>query len=380
MTARGTLPIARLAGITIDVHWSFLLVLGWGAWRGWQALPNATGILSGLVAVVVLFVWVVLHEMGHALAARGFGLVAHRVTLLPIGGLARLQTSPTEPQQELSIALSGPMVNLALLLMLAVGVWLTTPQAFAWGMLNITLAVPPTFPALLEYSFWINAILFFFNMLPAFPMDGGRIIRAALAILFNYEVGTRIAAWLARTLAIAMVGFGMVGFFVDGLQPNYILAIVGLMVYFGARIEERSVLRRRALVRVEVGRVMHPPTRTLAPSQPITRAVVRDLLEADQMLPVVVDGRVVGLLDYHDVVRQQRQMKDRSQLLVAHAMNPSLPVITPRDTLWAALREMQNTGLDMLPVSQRGQFCGLITYTDIDRAWRAPLWRRRRRR
>src|SRR5690606_34462915 len=201
----GGIRVARIGGIAVDIHLSFALVIAWGAWQGWARYGSVEGAAFGILAVLLLFGCVLLHELGHGLQARALGLAVHRITLLPIGGLAELESSPSYYRHELFIALAGPVVNLGLALLLGVIAYLIQPFSLASWPDYLLFLAPQSGRTLLLYTFWVNALLFFSNMLPAFPMDGGRVMRAALAILTDYETGTRLTAWLGRLVAVGII-------------------------------------------------------------------------------------------------------------------------------------------------------------------------------
>ena len=378
MVRSGSIRIGRIAGIAVGVHWSFALVLSWGAWQGWVASGGLSGAALGTLAVSLLFGAVLLHELGHALTARGFGLAVRQVTLLPIGGMAELETMPNQPIQELSIALAGPMVNLALAIGLAAIGWLMDPLLLSDWRSNLMMMAPRGSLALVYYLLWANGILFFFNMLPAFPMDGGRVVRSALAVWLDYEVSTRVAAWLGRLMAVVIALIGVAGYVMPRFTTNPLFLVVGIVVYFGASHEERSVRRRRALVRLEAKDIDWTIPEIIAPAQPLTRGLVARLMRDDLTLPVVrEDGALAGLLTYRDIQQVSRHGVPPT---AAHAMRSDFPIIAPHDTLWVALREMTTYQLDTLPVLQQGRLLGLITLDDIDRAWKTKLRRHRERR
>lgn len=377
MWRSGAIRLGWVAGVAVGIHWSFALVIAWGAWQGWVSFGGAAGAALGMLAVGLLFGLVLLHEMGHALTARGFGLAVRQVTLLPIGGMAELETTPGQPMQELAIALAGPMANLALAIGLAALLFLFDPLFLnSWQMAGHLLRPDPLI--WLHFLFWANGLLFFFNMLPAFPMDGGRVVRSALALWLDYEVSTRVAAWLGRLVAIGLVLVGGIGYVTRSVSPNPLLVVAGLVVYFGARQEERTVRRRRALIRLEAQDICRDVSEIVGPAQPLTRGLVARILQQDLTVPVVrEDGVLVGLLTYQDI---QRAARHGIPPTVAHAMRSTFPIINLHDTLWVALREMTAHQLDSLPVLQQDRLVGLVSLTDIDQAWKTKLRRRRERR
>lgn len=374
MWRSGGIQVARIAGIAVEIHLTFALVIIWGGWQGWVQYGGKRGVLYGILIVALLFLCVLLHELGHGLQARAFGLVVHRITLLPIGGLAQLETPPAYPRHELMIALAGPMVNLSLSAMLSGVIFVVDPALFdsasPWEWLRQFAVVPllsPNANGVLLYLLGANLMLFLFNMLPAFPMDGGRILRSGLALVVDYQLATQIAAWLGRIMAVAMGVLGVIGWPPAHLAPNPVLIVVALVVYQGAQHEEIYVRRRRALVRVEVGDVYQRSVEALSPWDTITPALASHLFRKEHVLPVVVDGRVTGLLTYHDL----RRLHDPdAATTVAHVMRTAFPTMHLKDTLWVALQEMSAHQLTALPVVQDGTFHGMIGLDDIHRAWR----------
>jgi Zn-dependent protease/CBS domain-containing protein len=373
----GSIRVGRIGGIAVDVHITFGLAILWGAWQGWFQYGSLMGAGYGILLVVLLFLCILLHELGHGLQARAFGIVARRITLLPIGGLAQLDSPPAYPGHELLIALAGPLVNLALALALGFLAFVIQPFTLArWIDEALRLLLqPPSAAGLLFYLVGANLTLFLFNMIPAFPMDGGRVLRSGMALVVDYELATRLAAWLGRILALAMGILGLIGWPPAAIPPNPLLALVGLMVFFGAQHEETYVRRQRALVRVEVGEIANRNVDTLSPWDPITTRLAARLLRHEKAIPVVVEGRVVGLLTYQDL---RRLRGEGQKLTVAHAMRSQFPALRPRDTLWVALQEMHSFQLAALPVVDGGILEGVIALDDIHHAWRFAVRRRRR--
>jgi Zn-dependent protease len=322
--------------------------------------------LYGIVSIVLLFACVLVHEMAHGLQARSFGLAVRRVILLPIGGMAELETPPSYPWHELVIALVGPLANLGLAI-IAGGLLLLINPLGLFNRNGITLITVPEPQNVLAYLFAVNLSLFVFNILPAFPMDGGRVLRASLALVMPYVLATRIAAWVGRVLAAGIVLAGFVGIPPIGLPPNPLLAVVGIIVFSGAHSEEVYVRRRWALTRVEVGQIYQHTVDTVAPWDTLTHSLVTKLFKYERILPVIVDQRIVGLLGYAEA---QRVVTRAPSVTVAHVMRTNFPTLRPRDTLWVALQEMTTVQLSVLPVVEANVFRGVVSLDDIDQAWR----------
>jgi Zn-dependent protease len=227
---RNSLRLGTLFGIPVNLHWTFLLLLGFVAFSQAFAYGSVSAALGGVVFVSAIFGCVVLHEFGHALAARRYGIATRDVTLLPIGGVARLERMPDDPRQELVVALAGPAVNVAIAGVL--GIWLFLTGFGAASGLSLTGG---SFAARLLS---VNLALVVFNMLPAFPMDGGRVLRALLARRLSYVRATDLAATIGRGMAVL---FG-----IAGLMWNPMLILIALFVWTGAGQEAEMVRRREA--------------------------------------------------------------------------------------------------------------------------------------
>lgn len=367
MNRADSLRVGRIGGIGIDIHFSFIFVVLWGAWQGWVHSRTAAGVGAGVLSVGLLFSAVLVHEVGHGLQASELGLVVRRITLLPIGGVAELETAPRSAWQELLIAMAGPAANLAAMIVLGLAALVIRPFGAATWAEVLLLDAPITLGALIAYLLVMNATLFFFNMLPAFPMDGGRIIRAGLALFVPYSTATQIATWMGRILAISLVLAAAIGWPITAISIRILLILLALMVYFGARHEGHAIQRRRVLLDVEVGTVCHPPRLQLLPSDRIDSAALGPVRQ-DGILPVISGQRVVGVLTVEDV---RQAISTRSPLTAAHLMRTELPSVGPGETLWVALREMIDSDLPAIPITTpEGHLCGLITLRDVDRAWR----------
>jgi Zn-dependent protease len=259
-----------VAGIDLYVHATFGLLLGWLLLSDLMRGKTLAVALTTTLLVVTVFACVVLHELGHALTAKRFGCRTRDITLLPIGGVARLERMPDRPAQEIAVALAGPAVNLVI-----AGVLLAASQ-----LVSI---------ALLDELMWINVSLGVFNLLPAYPMDGGRVLRAVLAASYGQAKATAWAARVGKALALAL---GAVGVF-----TNPILVLIALFIWSGADAEARAMQVRTAVHDVKVEQAMRTELRTLAPDTPLSEAIT--LLEsgAQDDFPVVdARGRCVGIV------------------------------------------------------------------------------------
>jgi Zn-dependent protease/predicted transcriptional regulator len=347
--------VARIAGIEVRVHATFLLLL---AWIGFGALQRGgtSAAAESVGFVALIFGVVLLHEYGHALAARRYGIPTRDITLLPIGGVARLERMPREPRQELVVALAGPAVNVVL-------------AAILWAVLAATggrEALDPMAPAderffsrtlaarLLSVNVWLAA----FNMIPAFPMDGGRVLRAALAMRSgDYATATVRAAQVGRFFALV---FGIVGLFV---VRNPMLVLVALFVWLGAAGEASAVQEQSALTGVPLERVMVTDVRTLAPTDTLARAVELILAGLQQDFPVVDQGAVVGVLTRRDLLQGLSSLGEHAP--VASAMRRDFLVATPDEPVEEALARVQACGCHAIPVVRGSRLLGMLTLDNV---------------
>jgi len=240
--------IARIAGIDIRVHLTFALILALGAYGGWLS-DGFTGALFGVLLMILLFTCVTLHELGHSIAAQRFGIPVREIVLLPLGGVAFLARNPTNPWHELIIAIAGPLVNVVIAIVLA----LATGTAYALGVVDLAAlqlqggAFPrPSLEGLILWLLQANVSLVLFNLIPAFPLDGGRVLRAVLALLIGMPRATRVAALIGQVFA---VGFGVIGV----LTGNLVLALVAIFIFLGAGQENAEGQVRTMLTTHRVG-------------------------------------------------------------------------------------------------------------------------------
>jgi Zn-dependent protease/CBS domain-containing protein len=287
--------------------------------------------------------------LGHALAARRYGIETSDITLLPIGGVARLERMPEKPSQELVVAIAGPAVNAVLALALAVGLY------FNRDIMEVSEAarIGGNF---LNQMLWINVILAGFNLLPAFPMDGGRVVRALLAMRLDYVRATQIAANLGQAMAVL---FGIVGFF--GANP--LLIFIALFVWMGAAQEASMVQMRTALAGIPVSRAMITQFAVLHPDDPISRAGEYILAGFPQDFPVLDEGELVGLVMRKDLAAAAASHNPAAQ--VRDIMQTEFVATTPRDMLYTALNRLQECNCRTLPVVENGNLVGLITADNL---------------
>ena len=338
-----SIPIFRVAGIQLRIHITFLLLIGWVAFA-YYAHGGSPAAVSGVLFILLLFACVVLHEFGHALAGKAFGINTPDITLLPIGGVARLERIPDEPLQELVIAAAGPAVTALIALGAFVG----------GGSWDYPPTVKTNIPDLL---FTINVVLLLFNLLPAFPMDGGRVLRALLATRMTYARATQVAATVGQGFAFV---FGFIG-----LLFNPFLIFIALFVYIGASQEAALAQMKDVSRRFPVSSAMVREFRTLSEDSTLEEAVDALLATSQHDFPVVnAAGDVAGLLTRQDLIGALR--KNDPALRVGNVMRRDIPTVTTGTRFEDAFRIMQECNCPAVPVLDRmKRLVGLLTPENV---------------
>jgi Zn-dependent protease len=354
---KGSLRLFRLAGIDLRVHFTFPLILLWGALH-WSS-HGVAGAAFGALLMAVLFVCVALHELGHALAARGFGIPVHEIVLLPIGGVARLGHNPRKPLHELVIALAGPVVNVLIAGVLAVVLasrgWLSLDAGLIAGLEE------PSLRTALTSLFVSNVMLALFNLVPAFPMDGGRILRALLAMAIGYPRATRVAATLGQGIAVAA---GVWAIF----RGDFLLALVALFVFLGASGERASEEARGLLSTLKLRDAYNKHALVLTPADRVSRVVDYLLTSYQPDFAVVHGGQLLGVVTREAALRAL--VSEEGDVYVAGIMNRGVPRLESRLSVAEARERMAEADAAVAAVFEGERFLGLVNPGDLDEALR----------
>lgn len=340
--------LGRIAGIDVYMHLTFLILIGWVGISHYLPRRSWADAWSGILFILMIFAIVVLHELGHALTARRFGIRTRDITLWPIGGVARLERMPENPIQELLVAVAGPAVNVALAIALALLI------AGAGGSPSVEDfdLVGGSFLAKL---LWVNVALAVFNMIPAFPMDGGRALRAVLAMRMDYVRATQIAASIGQGIAFL---FGFVGLFY-----NPFLVFIALFVWMGASGEASMVQLKSALGGIPITRAMITDFKVLGPGDTLAHVVQHLLSGFQQDFPVVDGDKLVGVLSRSELVKVLgREGEDTP---VWSVMNRNFETAEPSEMLEHALLRLQTCECHSLPVVRNGQVVGMLTMDNV---------------
>jgi Zn-dependent protease/CBS domain-containing protein len=351
----GSLTLGRVAGIPIRVHWTFAVLLLWVLMSGvLQGKSLASGVASAAFMLAV-FLCVVLHELGHALVARGYGVRTRDITLLPIGGVASLERIPEKPVQELAIAVAGPLVNVAIAGLLFAGL------AWRESVLALVAVDQPGFHLrhFLASLAAVNAWLVIFNLIPAFPMDGGRVLRALLAGRLGHLRATQLAARIGQGVAVVMALVGM--------WKSPMLVLIALFVWIAGTGELQATTSRSALRGLLVGAAMERRFQLLATDDSLETAAQALLAGAQHDFPVTGAGKaddpVLGVLTRADLLAALAR-GDRS-VRVGDVMRGGCPAVEADAPLEEALEAMRGARCPVVPVMDGGRLVGLLTAENV---------------
>lgn len=342
-------PIARIFGTELRIHFTFVIFLVWIAAARWVA-GGPSAALEGVAFIVLVFACVVAHEFGHALVARRYGIATPTITLLPIGGIASLSSIPEKPGEEIAIALAGPAVNVAIALVLIV---LLGTHADVAALESLD---SPGFNLVAALA-TVNIVLVVFNLIPAFPMDGGRVLRALLAMRYPRVKATQVAAKVGQVLAI---GFGIAGLF-----GNPFLLLIAVFVYIAASGEAQATALQETGQHVGVSEAMITHFEPLTPDAAISDAVHLLLTTTQREFPVL-DGakHLVGALTREGMVRALSETGAGTR--VGDVMVREVPVVRHRQALAAALPHLQTGTAPLVGVVDAdGRLIGYLTLENV---------------
>jgi Zn-dependent protease/CBS domain-containing protein len=345
---RWSWKLITVVGIDVYIHGTFLLLVAFVAFSSLLAGKGPAAMTRTTLLIIAVFTTVVLHELGHALTARRFGVRTRDITLLPIGGISRLERMPDNPRQQLLIALSGPAVNLAIAFLLFGLLRLLDGQVGVDGFLF-------TGGPFIAQLMWINVSLAVFNLLPGYPMDGGRTLRALLAMRMAPEQATQTAARIGQGMAVI---FGLAGLFFSPL-----LMVIAVFVWLGAQAEHSISTVKVALAGLPVRHGMITDFKTLSPADTLSRAVELTLAGFQQDFPVLDGPRLVGVLTHGDVLRGLAGQG--ANLPVKEAMQSRFETASPSEGLNDALTRIHQEQLRALVVVENEKVVGLLTLGNI---------------
>jgi len=340
--------IGSVMGIPLKVHATFLLLLLLIFFAGASVI--GMGGLYGVIFVILIFASVVFHELSHAMVARHFGIAVEDITLLPIGGVARMVKTPEKPTQEILVSAAGPISSLVLAVLLwfvanLTGIDVNFSEAAKEGNLLVDLIV-------------VNIVLAIFNLLPAFPMDGGRVLRGFLALYLRPDKATRIAVGVGQVFAIGL-------FFLGIYVVNFFMILIALFVYLGAEAEERHTAVMSSLGGIDAGAAMISDLEALAPRETIGHVAELYCRSFQQDFPVMDGSKLIGLLTRELITETLH--KSGPAAVVQDVMITEFPVVNEQTPLMDVFQKIESTGLKAIPVLRGADLRGLITLEQIGR-------------
>jgi Zn-dependent protease/CBS domain-containing protein len=346
---RWSFVIAKVFGIPIRLHLTFvgflLFIFLMNSMHG--GIHSA---FYGLLFIIAIFISVTIHEFGHSLVARSYGIEVKDITLLPIGGVSRIERLPEEPKQEFRIAITGPLVSFGIALVLFL---LILAISGIKGFSGFSLVGGKFLPNLM----WVNVMLGVFNILPGFPMDGGRVFRAILAQRMGFAQATRIAASVGQGFAILL---GIVGLFF-----NIWLVFIAFFIYIGAGEEERAVHLRSILRNISAAQVMVTNFQKLSPEETLRKALEYIYHGFQEDFPVLRDNEIVGVLTKNEILRALHKLGLDTK--VGDVMRKDFVAVNPNQMLTDVYEEIRKCGCSSLPVVKGYELLGIITMEAIGR-------------
>jgi len=345
-----SLYTGRVAGIKIFIHWTFLILILGIVFSGIKRGYNAEAILLNLGFIGCIFVCVTLHELGHAITAKRFNFKTRDIILLPIGGLARMEGLPDKPKHEFLVAIMGPAVNIIIALILFLTLKLSDASPESLDDFRITRG-----------NFWfqlysVNLYLAIFNLIPAFPMDGGRILRALLSIRLPRARATRIAAHIGQFIAIVFV---FVGF-----MYNPVLLFIGLFVFLGAQAEASMEEAKVVLSKVKVKDLIMHHYSVLDPEEPLSKAVTL-LLDSQEKSFLVKEGNMIkGVLSKKEII--EGLSKFGKDIPVKQVMQTEFVALHEEDNLGEIMLKFTSEANKLMPVMEGNEIKGVIDLENIN--------------
>src|SRR5215218_1144139 len=356
----GSFMIGRAFGIDVKVHWTFLLLPAFFGFTTYQRSGSFSSALVTVGVIVALFVCVLLHEFGHSIVAQRLGIEIADITLLPIGGLARFKTLPERPWDEVKIAVAGPLVNVVLApIFFAIALLLGDNLMAPANILEGVRSAGQVF----AYLGYINVALVLFNLIPAFPMDGGRVLRGLLATRLGQVRATDISAAVGQFFAAAFFLLGL-------LSGNLLLALIAVFIFFGATGEAQMVRQREQMRGLQVSDVMgtKPRLETVTPYHTFGQVLDSVIHGYQEDFPVVdAGGNLAGMLTRNEIMTAAHSPERYAS--VRDLMKTNVPTISSQADLFEdGLRLLQQSGFRALPVTENGELVGMLTIEDVGQA------------
>ncbi len=351
MDIKSSLNIGRIAGIDIKVHWSFLLLILWFFISSINEGYSFEGAIHRIFFIFAIFGCIILHELGHALTARKFGCETKQIILLPIGGMAQMKQLPQKPLEELLVAIAGPLVSFGI----AIFIYLILGSSQALDLSQKAQHLDDFSKGSFLFNlFLINLILAIFNLLPAFPMDGGRMLRAVLAMKFSRSKATKIAANIGQIIAIIFIIFGV--------NHNLFLAFIGIFIFIAARTESTYETSKSILSDYKVKNVMMSKYTALKHDDHLDKVISVILASQEKEFIVMNDKKVVGVLTQMDIIRALSLKKN---FFLYEIMRKKFPCFSPNMNLKEVYEELITNRYSIGPVIENSELIGILNMENV---------------
>lgn len=351
MNIKSSLNLGRIAGINLQVHWSFFLLILWIFASSINDGRNVDEGIHRILFVFAIFGCVILHELGHALTARRFGFETKQIVLLPIGGMAQMKKLPQKPSEELLVAVAGPLVSFAIAAFLYLIIAFFQSVELSQETQNLDELLEGNF---LLKLFIINLMLAIFNLIPAFPMDGGRMLRAALAMKLTRSKATNIAANIGQLIAII--------FIILGAKYNPFLVIIGIFILMAARTEDVYESSRSILSDYKVRKLLMTKYTILKYDDHLDKVVDVILASQEKEFVVVNNQKVVGVLTQNNVIKA---LSLKENFFLYEIMNKEFPCFSPEMNLRSAYEELATNQYSVGPVIENSKLIGILNMENI---------------
>jgi Zn-dependent protease len=348
---RGSWKLITIKGISVYLHWTFLILVSWIVVSNFMTGAAPTQYMWSLLLIAAVFVCVTLHELGHALVAKKFGIHTKNIILLPIGGVAAIEKIPDKPKQELAISIAGPLVNIVIAALLLL---LLPPQAPFWKIREGIITLEGDH--FLYNLFIVNLSLALFNLIPAFPMDGGRIFRALLSFKMTYVTATSIAAAVGKVIAFFFIGTGLLSF-------NPFLALIGLFIIVSARTEE-YYLRLKALVKgIKLKELLMHDFNKLEGDMTVGEASSILLNNHNKYFVVMEGATPIGTINRMEIVKAVADMRD--QEIISNLTTGNRKFLDGDCEVETVLEKLSGNNERIYPVMENNRFAGVINFQHI---------------
>lgn len=344
---KGSIRLFKIIGISLEIHVTFLI------------LPIFFWLMygfKGIFIIFAIFTCVAGHELTHSVVAKSYGIKVDRITLLPIGGIANMRSLPENPGQEFAISIAGPLFNIILTILLYY------PLQYLLGSYLLFHPNPETWAGAIAYAYWVNPLLAVFNLLPAFPMDGGRVLRSLLARKFSYQKATRIAVGFGHLFALLFAFFAL-----TAQPPNFLLLIIALFIFVAASQEETVTNIKTTLGKIKVKEIISPDFYSVSSSATISEVLNLILHTHQEDFPVVDNDKIIGFIP-RDKIMAALHAKELDRR-VDELMLKEFPYLSLEEYLFNAYNKMETNRMKALPVLQEDILKGIVTLEDISRIY-----------